>query len=230
MTLRFTQLLDGKKTIVFLGEAGCGKSEIAINFAMGLRGETNQKIHFFDMDQTKPLFRSRDVTKRITDAGILFHCNEDVSIEDVATVAPGVIEAINEPDSLVILDVGGNEHGARTIGQFAKYLNNDDALVFFLINPYRPWSRDLAGITDTIGRITEASRTAGIRIISNPNFGLDTSAQDVIAGNQKLEDMLGGKFRISLVCALESLCVEIRDKVEGPLVPVKIYIRYPWQD
>ncbi|NLA87780.1 MAG: hypothetical protein GX847_10990, partial [Clostridiales bacterium] len=52
-----TDLLDGKKTVIFLGESGSGKSEISINFAMRLRGETDRIIHFFDMDQTKPLFR-----------------------------------------------------------------------------------------------------------------------------------------------------------------------------
>jgi len=226
----FTELLGGKKTVVFLGEAGSGKSEIAINFAVGLRGETDRKIHFFDMDQTKPLFRSRDVANQIRSAGITFHSNVDESIEDVAAIAPGVIEAIKEPDSYVILDIGGSDHGARMIGQFSQYLNSDESAVLFLINPYRPWSRDLPSIDETIRRILRASRTASIQLVSNPNFGPETTAEDVLAGNEKLKCMLDGKLPISFVCALESLCAELKEEIKEPLIPVKIYILYPWME
>lgn len=229
MTQQFTKLLGNKKTIVFIGEAGSGKSEIAINFAMGLRKETERVIHFFDMDQTKPLFRSRDVANQIRSAGIEFHSNFNESIEDVAAIAPGVIEAINEEDSIVLLDIGGNEHGARMIGQFSQYLNSEDSVVLFLINSYRPWSRDLPGITETVRIITAASRTENIRIVSNPNFGLATTAEDVITGNEKLKAMLEGKFPISFVCALDTLCPELEKRLSEPLIPVKIYILYPWQ-
>ena len=228
MTQQFSELLNGKNTAVFIGEAGSGKSEIAINFAVGLQKETERKIHFFDLDQTKPLFRSRDAANQIRRSGMVFHCNTDESIEDVATIAPGVIEAINEPESYVILDIGGNEHGARMIGQFSQYLNNDDSIVFFLINPYRPWSRDLPGITETITRVTRASRTGEIQIISNPNFGLETTVEDVLAGNEKLKDMLNGQLEISFVCALDSLCDRLKDEIAYPLVPVRIHILYPW--
>ena len=230
MSFSIIELLDDKDTVVFLGEAGCGKSEIAINFAFRLREETNQKIHFFDMDQTKPLFRSRDITNQISKAGIEFHYNADTSIEDVAAVASGVIEAIEEPGSYVIMDIGGNEHGARMIGQFSKYLNSDNCQVFFLINPYRPWSRDYSGIAESIERITNASRITNISIISNPNFGLETTAEDVVKGNDRLSAMLNGYLSISLVCVHERLYAELFDKIDAPLFPVRIYILYPWQE
>ena len=53
------------KNFVFLGEAGSGKSEIAINLAFDLARKCNRKIHFFDMDMTKPLFRSRDLSEEL---------------------------------------------------------------------------------------------------------------------------------------------------------------------
>ena len=37
---------------VFLGEAGSGKSEIAISFARALAGEGMRPVHFFDLDMT----------------------------------------------------------------------------------------------------------------------------------------------------------------------------------
>ena len=230
MINNLTDLIGAKKTIVFLGESGCGKSEIAINFAFKLKAETNRKIHFFDMDQTKPLFRSRDIANQISSAGIEFHCNTNESIEDIASVAPGVIEAIGEPYNYVVMDIGGNEHGARMIGQFSKHVNNENGQIFFLINPYRPWSRDYPGITETVERITCASRTPDIRVISNPNFGLQTTAEDVIRGNDKLRALLNGRLPISCVCVHEHLYAELVGKIDTPLIPIRIYILYPWQE
>jgi len=39
---------------VFLGEAGSGKSEIAISFAKALAKAGDKPVHFFDLDMTKP--------------------------------------------------------------------------------------------------------------------------------------------------------------------------------
>lgn len=230
MPERFTDMLGGKSTAVFLGEAGSGKSEIAINFAIGLKGGTRGKVHFFDMDQTKPLFRSRDVADEIKSAGVVFHSGGEESIEDVASVPPGVIEAMREPDSFVILDIGGNERGARMIGQYHAYLNGDDCRVFFVINPYCPWSKDFPSITETIGMISKASRIERVHVVSNPNFGSETTAEDVAAGHKRLKDILEGRLEISFVCAMEHLCGTLSAHIEDVLVPIQRFFRYPWQD
>ena len=228
MAENFGNFLHGRRKIVFIGESGSGKSEVAINFAVGLKRETDREIHFFDMDQTKPLFRSRDIASHISREGVIFHSNITESIEDVAAIPSGVIEALTEADSHVILDIGGNVHGARMIGQFSQYLNRENCVVFFLINPYRPWSRDLPNIEETIKIISSASRTVKIEIISNPNFGMATTSEDVIIGNQKLKGMLNGLFPISFVCALERLCPELEGRITESLIPMRIYILYPW--
>ena len=56
----------GVSNFVFLGEAGCGKSEAALNLAPLLHRERGAPVHFFDLDMTKPLFRSRDRASALT--------------------------------------------------------------------------------------------------------------------------------------------------------------------
>ena len=58
-----------QRNIVFLGEAGCGKSELAVHLALEL-ASPGREVHFFDLDQTKPLMRSRDAAALLTDAGV----------------------------------------------------------------------------------------------------------------------------------------------------------------
>lgn len=54
------EFIGKAKNIVFIGEAGSGKTETAVNLALRLAREDGRAVHFFDMDQTKPLFRARD--------------------------------------------------------------------------------------------------------------------------------------------------------------------------
>ena len=227
---RFSELLEGRRIAAFLGGAGSGKTEIALNFALGLRGETDRSIHFFDMDQTKPLFRARDAADTLREAGVQFHSNTDASIEDVAAIAPGVLSALAEEESYVILDVGGNEQGARVIGQFFRQLNADDSILFLPVNPYRPWSGDPEELFLTVESITAAARAGSVRIISNPNFCDQTVAEDVVSGNEKLKAMLQGRYELSFVTALEPLCEALVGRLTERVVPLRIQIRYPWMD
>ncbi|MBR3168430.1 MAG: hypothetical protein IKF18_07070 [Erysipelotrichaceae bacterium] len=222
----FKNLLKEKKNLVFIGEAGSGKSELAINFALEIVKNTDKDVHFFDMDQVKPLFRSRDVAVQMEAEGIIFHCEHQLL--DSPVVVSGVREQLADPESIVLMDIGGNEVGARMIGQFADILNSDTTMVFFVINTYRPWSKDTESIRETIFKITRVSRLNNIRIISNPNCGPTTTAEEVIGGNRKLEAMLKGAYQIDYVCVLEKLVDQVSEQISEELIPVEIHILYPW--
>lgn len=64
--------LPAGRAAVFLGEAGCGKSELAVHLALSLAGQ-GREVHFFDLDQTKPLMRSRDAQELLEGAGVTVH-------------------------------------------------------------------------------------------------------------------------------------------------------------
>lgn len=64
---------QGVTNFVFLGEAGCGKSEISLNVAIMLGKAQEKPVHFFDLDMTKPLFRSRDAAKVLEKADVTVH-------------------------------------------------------------------------------------------------------------------------------------------------------------
>ena len=101
--------LDGSwHNFVFLGEAGSGKSEIAISFAKALARTETRPVHFFDLDMTKPLFRSRDAGAELEQAGITVHYQEQFM--DAPTLVGGVAPMLRDEDSLVVLDVGGGPH------------------------------------------------------------------------------------------------------------------------
>jgi len=223
----FEEMLAKKKNFVFIGEAGSGKSELAINFAFKMAEVATKKVHFFDMDQTKPLFRSRDVSEQLEEVGVVFHSQKQLL--DAPTIVPGVIEQLMDKESYTLLDIGGNATGARMIGQFSHILNDESTCVFFVINTYRPWSKTAMSIEETVSRITRVSRIKHVNVISNPNLGLTTTPEEVIAGNEKLKEILGPDgAKIDYVCVLENLYDRVKDIIKEPLIPVQIYILYPW--
>lgn len=222
------RLLKTRKNFVFVGEAGCGKSEIAINFAVKLAEISDRPVHFFDMDQTKPLFRSRDVREVLEKKKVYFHYEDQFF--DAPTLVGGVREHLVSEDSVVVMDVGGDHLGARLIGGFADVLNRPFTQNFFVINSYRPWSRELVTIDGTMARVLGMARIAleNISVMSNPNLGVGTTAEEVLAGHTGLKEMLGEYLPVDYLCAQKHLCPQIAGKADVTLLPVELYLTYEW--
>ena len=157
---------------IFIGEAGSGKSEIALNAAVYLKHCQDKPVHFFDMDMTKPLFRSRDIAEQMEAEGITVHFEEQFM--DAPTVTGGVNRLLKDSDCCVVMDVGGDHIGARSIGGFAPLINREETLVYYVLNSFRVWSGDMDHIDRTLGEILGVSHIERWRLhlISNPNFCL----------------------------------------------------------
>lgn len=220
---------SGINNFVFVGEAGSGKSEIAINFALKLMRNTRKQIHFFDMDMTKPLFRSRDKVEELENQGIQFHYQEQFM--DAPTMVGGVNYLMKDSDSYVILDVGGDYIGARAIGGFVKSLNRENTIVYYVLNVFRPWSHDIEHIDGTLGQILRAShiQEERIRLINNPNFGPDTRAEEFVEGCRRMSEIVNPYMDIDLACVREDLYEAVKEKVSVPVMPMRLYLTYPWE-
>lgn len=217
--------LKGAKNTVFLGETGSGKTEVALNLARRLAKEGGRSVHFFDMDQTKPLFRARDCAKELEKDGVVFHFQEQYL--DAPTVAPGVIERLLDKESIVLMDVGGGAHGSHMIGQFSHILNRDDARVLYIVNPYRPWSRSLSDIEGTVARVAGAARLRNLHLVANPNLGPSTTLEDVLEGLKRFRDLFPGETP-DFVCALDELCARLEERIEEPVLPVRLNTLPEW--
>ena len=113
MQEKLKKLIGDNINFVFVGEAGSGKSEISINFAKWLVQLQDKPVHFFDMDMTKPLFRSRDVEVQMEEMGII--CHHEKQFMDAPTVVGGVNRLLKDEDCYVVMDVGGDHIGARAL-------------------------------------------------------------------------------------------------------------------
>lgn len=100
---------------------------------------------------TKPSFRSRDQAGTLTQLGLNFHFEEQFM--DAPTVAGDVYRLMRDEDCCTVLDVGGDYIGARSIGGYAPMLNAPGTVVWYVVNPYSPWSLDIEHIDRILSEI-----------------------------------------------------------------------------
>jgi energy-coupling factor transporter ATP-binding protein EcfA2 len=214
-------LLDGAKNFVFLGESGCGKSEIALNLAC-LFAE-RQETHLFDLDQTKPLSRARDVYAQMREKGVRMRYLDQ--FYDAPTLVGGVPESLAAPDRTTILDVGGSENGARMIGRFSGMLNRPDTKVFYVVNPYRAWSGDIAGVDGTLSAVLRVTRIQNVRFLANPNLGAGTTEREFFTGLERAREILELYAPIEGACVRAELFERTRGRAGMPLMPLHLYMK-----
>ena len=207
---------------VFLGEAGCGKSELAVHWALTLVSQ-GREVHFFDLDQTKPLMRSRDAAALLTDAGVTVHFEQQRA--DAPTQVGGVVPLLLDEDKAVILDVGGSDTGAKLIGGYAHLLQNAD--VWFVVNPYRPWSASVEHIDGTLSAVLRASRLKMPRFLLNPHLGRDTTAEEYLAGVEQGLALLSPYVTVEAAAVPEALYAQVRTETSLPLIPITPHISVP---
>ena len=203
---KLKKLIGDNINFVFVGEAGSGKSEISINFAKWLVQLQDKPVHFFDMDMTKPLFRSRDVEMQMEALGIICH------------------------HCYVVMDVGGDHIGARAIGGYAPKLNKDNTIVYYVLNAYRPWSNDIDHIDGTLGQILGVShiQLGKLHMVNNPNNGITTTAKEFIEGSRKMSEMVTPYIAVDFACVREDLYEDVKDSSDVPVFPIELFLTYPW--
>lgn len=221
------EIVDGARNIVFVGESGCGKTELAINCALALKQKVGEKrVTLLDMDQSKPSFRSRDVRAAVERGGVELVFGEQVMESPI--VPPGIKKRLMDPQGINILDVGGNEIGAVNMGQFEDYFDGEDTIVFFVISPYRLLSLDSDHIKKMMKAVEEFSRLKDFRLIGNPNMGEYTDADVVTEGWDMIRERLG---ELDVVCDIAAIPewlsdVELPDSCHHRLV-IRRYLQYP---
>ena len=126
---------------------------------------------------------------------------------DAPTVTGGVMKLLRDPDVYVVMDVGGDYIGARSIGGYAPLLNAPSTVVYYIINSYRAWSMDIDHIDQVLGQVLGVShiRLENIRLIANCNLGIHTSAEDVNRGTEKVQQTVGAYKEIAFRCVWEQL-------------------------
>jgi len=161
-----------KPIIILLGHFGSGKSEIALNlaFLFRARGET---VSLVDLDLVKPYFRSRAVREELEESGIrLIVPGDDRFYADLPILVPEVKGALSRGSSTgrVIIDLGGDDTGARVMGSLITNIDLPRTEVLFVVNTRRPFAEDLPAITAMMREIESATHLSITGLVANSHL------------------------------------------------------------
>ena len=178
-----------RKYLVFLGNYGSGKTEIALNLA--LQEASSLRTALVDLDIVNPYFRSAEKADLLKEKGI--HVLMPVfamSTVDIPALPPEIQSVFDTPSDRVIFDVGGDDTGAAALGRyypsFMKYRQETTSAL--VINCMRPLTGKKEDILDLARRISNRSRLGIDLLINNTNLAEQTEPEMVEAGERMVLD------------------------------------------
>jgi len=178
-----------KKLVIVIGAYGSGKSEYAINLAKEFK-DSGEEVMLADMDVVNPYFRSRDVREKFEKDGITVIAPEgQFAHADLPMMSPRIMGAIQQHDKTVVLDVGGDPAGCRTMARFVKNIKIRGYEMHFVINTKRPFTSNKEDIIGLLHMLEGASQLRISHLVSNTNLMEHTDAEVVESGVKIVEEV-----------------------------------------
>ena len=218
-----------RRIVILAGHNGSGKSLLAVNLALKLRGTIPGPVIAADMDTVKPYFRLVDAEDELKAAGVRVIAPELVhSTVDLPTL-PGEMRAIFDlPDAHSVLDVGGDDAGAIALGQYEAEFTRVGYELLLVVNPYRMFTRTPEDAVTILRDIEQASHLRFTGIVHNPNLGTETDARTILEAAdyaRRLQALSG--LPIAATAYLETLSPPA-EGIFGEPWPIRMFRRKEW--
>lgn len=218
-----------RRITIFTGHFGSGKTEVAVNYALQT-AQRGKKTAIVDLDIVNPFFRTADVRNLLEEKGIKVitpvYANTNVDVPSL----PGEINAMFEDRSYsVILDVGGDDLGARAVSRYKEQIVQEDYIHYFVINTRRPMTRTPDEIERMIWEIQTTARINVDMLVNNANLlGLSTpellgEASDII---QRVSEKLS--IPVGFISGMQEVLSEYTEDEGIERLYLKKNIKLPW--
>lgn len=216
---------------IVIGAYGSGKSEYSINIARSLKDE-GEDVVLADMDVVNPYFRSRDVREEYAKLGIEVVAPEGQFMHaDLPMLSPRIKGAIEDHTKTVILDVGGDPAGCRTLGRFEDSIRERGYQMHFVVNTRRPFTSSVPEIITMKEQLEFTSKQKITHLICNTNLMQYTDAQVVEEGIEilsQVEEQTKLPFEHYLV--LDEYAKIVPDGLGGKQrMVLKYNLKKPWE-
>ena len=221
----------GPRKIAVTGHFGCGKTEFAVSLAFALAKMNIPNLAMADLDVENPYFRSRERMDELEKVGVKVYSDpyHGKNGSELQTLDPAIRAPLENPESRVILDAGGDFTGAMILNQFSKFLKEDTQLLFVL-NQNRPGTDSLEKALFQLRSIEKTTSLSVSGIISNSHLLRYTTAEDVLDGWDFAAE-LSRETGIPALCAccMQSLVPEVSGR-GFDVFPIGMHMRESYLD
>ena len=212
-----------KRITLLCGHYGSGKTNVAVNMAYDLKNQF-EKVAIADLDIVNPYFRTKDSAKEFKEKGIELICSDYAgSNVDIPALPQQIYSICDQKEKRVIIDVGGDDRGALALGRIApSILEENDYEMIFVINCFRPLTRDADSTIEVMREIEYAANMKFTAIVNNSNLGEETKAEDVLK-SLSYADEISKKTGLPIKCTsvYNVLYEDLKDKASD-LFPLNL--------
>lgn len=171
---------------VLVGHAGVGKTNVSLGLALA-EAEAGREVTLADLDVVNPYFRSSDYPELLRSAGVhlvapvLARTTLDTpSISGELSTAIGLAAASG--NRRLVIDVGGDDDGATTLGRFAPQLEAAGARVLYVVSAFRALTQRPAEAAAMLADIEDHAHLKAHALLNTSNLSDETNARNVLAG------------------------------------------------
>lgn len=220
---------------VLMGHAGVGKTNVALGFALGEASQGRQ-VTLVDMDVVNPYFRSSDYPDVLDKAGIRLIAPVLARTTLDTPSLTGELDAVIEQASAdanqrVIIDVGGDDDGATTIGRWSSQLRDANACVLYVVSAFRALTQVPEAAAAMLPDIQDHAHLTAQAVLNTSNMGDQTTMADVAHGRSFARDvarLCELPLAATVVPEVATAGGEPLPAAEEPLVVMPRHIRLPW--
>jgi len=216
--------MNQKKLILITGHYGSGKTNFAVNLALK-EAKNGKRCTVIDLDIVNPYFRTADFEDLFRENGITLraplYANSNLDIPALNID----LRSITDEADCVIIDVGGDDEGAKALGRFADEISSVGYEMLYVINKYRYLTKEPEEALELMYDIERASGLRCTGIVNNSNLGAETTKGTVRAGLEYAKSVAeaAGLPLFATAAKAEAMPLE----ADNPL-SVSIYVRTMW--
>jgi hypothetical protein len=213
----------GRIVEAYIGEYASGKSEVAVNRALELAGQSRQ-VTLVDLDIVEPCYTLRPIKQELMEQGLTvlaWETRETMGLGEAGNVLrPENRWALRRPGD-IIMDIGYGVEGAKTLNLIEGARTDPDLKIYAVINIARPMT---ATLEDVVEYVRQLGPVHGL--INNSHVGDETTMEIVQNGAVIVAEaarILGLPVIATTVAAGLTGAIGSRDCAGNP---VKVLTRY----
>lgn len=172
-----------RRITALVGPYGSGKTELSLALAAAHAQTSARPVALADLDVLKPYFRSREAAARAQRMGVQVLAPAGAwGSADLPILPADLRGALQDPSRDFVIDVGGDETGARVLGSLSDILAAADCELLLVLNRHRPFTTTAEQAVQLARGIEAAARLRFAGIVSNTHLMEHTTDKDVRAG------------------------------------------------